>query len=70
MGFVLTLALVGALAAAYAYRDAVVEAAPGAAEPMARYAAAVDDARAAVNDAARGLVDGIEALLPEEASEG
>ena len=64
-GFVLTLVAVGALAAAYVYDEAVVEAAPAAAEPMAGYVAAVDDARVAVNGATRSLVERIEALLPD-----
>ena len=66
-GFVLTLLVAGALAAAYVYDEEVVEASPALAEPMAGYVGTVDEARVAVNGATRSLVDRIEALLPESA---
>lgn len=64
LGFGATLTLAALLAAAYLFHEAVVEAAPGLAEPMAAYVAWVDQARLAVNAAARAASTRLGALLP------
>lgn len=68
LGFLATLALAALLAAAYLFSDAVVEAAPGLAAPVADYVAWVDQARLAVNTAARAASTRLDAFLPSPAT--
>ena len=62
-GFVLALIAAGVLAAAYVYDEAVVEAVPALAEPMAGFVEAVDRGRLALDAAARDVAGRVGALI-------